>query len=159
MQSKFPPTGKRGLGSPFSVNAFGIDSISEYLHDANSNTAVIIQIETLGAFQNIEAFAKAEGVDVLFIGPFDLSNALGYPLAHGSEHVVVRDAIQKILDTAHRYGKKVGIFTVGDEDVRRRVEQGFDMVHVGSDLQFLQNGVGLGVAVATGGAAKVKGGY
>jgi len=71
----------------------------------------------------------------------------------------VRDAIQKILDTAHRYGKKVGIFTVGDEDVRRRVEQGFDMVHVGSDLQFLQNGVGLGVAVATGGAAKAKGGY
>ena len=88
-----------------------------------------------------------------------MSNALGHPLAHGSEHPVLRDAIQKILDTAHKYGKKAGIFTTSDEDVKRRVEQGFDMVHVGTDVNFLQNGVNLGVAAGSGVAAKVKGGY
>jgi len=98
--------------------------------------------------------------DVIFVGPFDLSNALGHPLAHGVEHAVVTEAIQRILEAAHSAGKKVGIFTVSGEDARSRVEQGFDMVHIGTDVQFLIGGVAAGVSAARGKqAGPAKGGY
>jgi 4-hydroxy-2-oxoheptanedioate aldolase len=98
--------------------------------------------------------------DVLFIGPFDLSNSLGHPLAHGVEHPVVSEAIQRILDVAHKAGKKAGIFTTSQEDARRRVEQGFDMVHIGTDVHLLLAGVTAGVNAAQGNApVAAKGGY
>ena len=98
--------------------------------------------------------------DVLFIGPFDLSNALGHPLAHGTEHPVLAEAIEKILDIAHKAGKKAGIFTTSGEDARKRVEQGFDMVHIGTDVHILMAGITAGVSTAQGKEAiQVKGGY
>jgi 4-hydroxy-2-oxoheptanedioate aldolase len=84
---------------------------------------------------------------------------LGHPLAHGVEHPIVTEAIQKILDASHAAGKKAGIFTVSGEDARKRVEQGFDMVHIGTDVNFLVNGVAGGVGAATGGKSSEKGGY
>jgi 4-hydroxy-2-oxoheptanedioate aldolase len=84
-------------------------------------------------------------VDVLFIGPLDLSNSLGHPLAHGVEHPIVTAAIQRILDVAHASGKKAGIVTTCAEDARKRVEQGFDMVHIGTDVQLLIEGFTEGV--------------
>jgi 4-hydroxy-2-oxoheptanedioate aldolase len=161
------------------VNAFDLNNIGDYLSQANDNTAVIIQIETLAAYKNVEAIANVPGVgtppppplppvqtnvrmvDVLFIGPFDLSNSLGHPLAHGVEHPVLTEAIQHILDVAHKCGKKAGIFTVSGEDARKRVEQGFDMVHVGTDVHLLLAGVTQGVSEAQGktNSAAQKGGY
>lgn len=142
------------------------------MYQANDNTAVIIQIETLAAYKNVEAIAKIKGVgncriihnlltvDVLFIGPFDLSNALGHPLVHGVEHPVVSEAIQKILDTAHDAGIKAGIFTTSHEDARKRVEQGFDMVHVATDVHITIAGVTAGVSAVRGKPRTAgKGGY
>jgi 4-hydroxy-2-oxoheptanedioate aldolase len=66
----------------------------------------------------------------------------------------------KILDAAHKAGKKAGIYTTSNEDARKRVEQGFDMVHIGTDVGFLAGGVGAAVAAAQGkAAAPAKGGY
>jgi 4-hydroxy-2-oxoheptanedioate aldolase len=97
---------------------------------------------------------------VLFVGPFDLSNSLGQPLAHGIEHPVVTEAIQRILEAAHDAGKKAGIFTVSGEDARKRVDQGFDMVHIGTDVHILIAGVAAGVSDAQGNTANApKGGY
>jgi 4-hydroxy-2-oxoheptanedioate aldolase len=65
------------------------------------------------------------------------------------------------LDVAHRCGKKAGIFTVSGEDARKRVEQGFDMVHIGTDVHLLLAGVMQGVSEAQGktNSAAKKGGY
>jgi len=70
------------------------------------------------------------------------------------------DAIQKILDVAHANGKKAGIFTTSGEDARKRVEQGFDMVHIGTDVQTLIAGITASVKEARGETVeKAKGGY
>ena len=90
----------------------------------------------------------------MFIGPFDLSNALGHPLAHGVEHPALTEAIQRILDVAHKAGKKAGIFTTSHDDARKRVEQGFDMVHIGTDVHILMAGVTAGVGAVRGIGAK-----
>ena len=99
-------------------------------------------------------------IDVLFIGPFDLSNALGHPLAHEVEHPLLSEAIQNILDAAHRAGKRAGIFTTSHEDARNRVEQGFDMVHIGTDVHILIAGVAAGISAVQGNKpAPTNGGY
>ena len=98
--------------------------------------------------------------DVLFIGPFDLSNALGHPLALGVEHPTVSEAIQRILEVAHNAGKKAGIFTTSHEDAKKRIEQGFDMVHIGTDVHMITSGFVAGVAAAKGSiSGPLKGGY
>ena len=89
-----------------------------------------------------------------------MSNALGHPLAHGVEHPLLTEAIQKILDAAHNAGKKAGIFTTSHEDARKRVEQGFDMVHVATDVHIVMAGVTAGVGAVQGKApTAAKGGY
>eukprot|EP01117_Protostelium_nocturnum_P011311 TRINITY_DN4101_c0_g1_i1.p1 TRINITY_DN4101_c0_g1~~TRINITY_DN4101_c0_g1_i1.p1 ORF type:complete len:271 (-),score=104.07 TRINITY_DN4101_c0_g1_i1:71-883(-) len=140
-QSKFPPRGKRGFGSPFSMTSFGLSSAADYLRQANDSTVVIVQIETEEAVNNVEAIAAVDGIDVIFIGPIDLSNFLGHPLAYGEEHPKVTQAIDRILKAAHKAGKKAGIFTGNPEDAKRRAEQGFDMVNLGTDVANLVSNV------------------
>ena len=89
-----------------------------------------------------------------------MSNALGHPLTEGAEHPVLTEAIQKILDAAHNAGKKAGIFTTSYEDARKRVEQGFDMVNIGTDVHIVLAGITAGVEAVLGKSpAAVKGGY
>ena len=65
--AKFPPKGKRGFGSPFSMGAFDVTGKLtgfEYMNAANENIVTIVQIETKEAFENVEEIAKVEGIDV-----------------------------------------------------------------------------------------------
>lgn len=77
--AKFPPTGKRGFGSPFPQASFkGVSSSAEYLQQANDALLTIVQIETKEALANVEEIAAVDGIDVLFIGPFDLGNNVSH---------------------------------------------------------------------------------
>lgn len=71
--AKFPPVGKRGFGSPYSAKQFGptISSL-DYLNEANENILTMVQIETKEALEAVDEIAAIKGIDVLFVGPFDL---------------------------------------------------------------------------------------
>ncbi|KAG1840189.1 Pyruvate/Phosphoenolpyruvate kinase-like domain-containing protein [Suillus subalutaceus] len=73
--SRFPPGGRRGFGSPFTHGTWGVNA-AEYLNSANENVVVMIQIETKEGVKNVEAIAAVDGIDCLFIGPYDLSLAI-----------------------------------------------------------------------------------
>jgi 4-hydroxy-2-oxoheptanedioate aldolase len=71
--SKFPPLGRRGFGSPFAMERFNPNpSMTEYLQQANDSLLTMVQIETQEALDSVEEIAAVDGIDVLFIGPFDL---------------------------------------------------------------------------------------
>ena len=71
--AKFPPMGKRGFGSPIAMERFNpMPSFTEYLQQANSALLTMVQIETQEALEQVDEIAAVEGIDVLFIGPFDL---------------------------------------------------------------------------------------
>ena len=159
--SKFPPKGRRGFGSPFSMGAFdnsGNLSGFDYMNAANENLLNIVQIETKEAFENVgglantiepegecmaqvEEIAKVDGIDgktvsvmptkltskVLFIGPWDLGNNLGYPV-QGDFAPELKEAIARILKAAQDAGKKSGIYCPSGEFARRYADQGFQMV-------------------------------
>lgn len=128
--AKFPPLGRRGYGSPFSMGSFAVQgelSGLEYLQNANDSLLTIVQIETKQAFESLDAIAKVDGIDVLFIGPWDLGNNLGYPVT-GEFAPELKAAISKILEVAKANGKKAGIYCTGGEMAKMYADHGFDMV-------------------------------
>lgn len=71
--AKFPPWGTRGLGSPVAMERFDpIPTTTEYLQEANGSLLTMVQIETQGALVEVEDIAAVDGIDVLFVGPYDL---------------------------------------------------------------------------------------
>jgi len=71
--AKFPPRGRRGFGSPFPMQTFkDVNSAGQYLQEANDALLTIVQIETKQALANVDEIAAVDGIDCLFVGPFDL---------------------------------------------------------------------------------------
>jgi 4-hydroxy-2-oxoheptanedioate aldolase len=80
--AKFPPRGKRGFGSPIAAERFNpVPSFTEYLQQANDALLTMVQIETKEALDAVEEIAAVDGIDVLFIGPFDLGKSKKNPPA------------------------------------------------------------------------------
>lgn len=78
--AKFPPQGRRGFGSPIAPERFHPEpTFTQYLQQANDSLLTIVQIETREALESIDEIAAVDGIDVLFIGPFDLGKAPEYP--------------------------------------------------------------------------------
>ena len=73
--SRYPPTGKRGIGLA-RAHGYGLD-FADYMARANDDVAVILQVEHIDAVNNIDAIADVEGVDAIFVGPYDLSASMG----------------------------------------------------------------------------------
>ncbi|WP_321490120.1 HpcH/HpaI aldolase/citrate lyase family protein [uncultured Hyphomonas sp.] len=135
--TRYPPHGVRGVASSTSRAArFG--QATSYLATANSTTGVIVQIESRSGLNAIEEIAAVEGVDALFIGPGDLSAALGHLGAPMADEVqsAVDDAVHRVLAT----GKPCGIFGLGKADADKRISQGVRFVSIGTDIGVLMNG-------------------
>lgn len=129
--TKFPPRGMRGFGSPFPMGAFKtekeMDAV-QYLQEANDAIVTIVQIETREALANIKEIAAVEGVDVLFVGPFDLGNNIGRPIIEADMHEDLETAIETVRKAAKDSGKKSGIYCTSGEQGQRFADQGFHMV-------------------------------
>ncbi|KWU44888.1 Phosphoenolpyruvate/pyruvate domain-containing protein [Rhodotorula sp. JG-1b] len=130
--SKFGPQGARGYGSPFTHHAFGVDA-REYELTCNEHLLTILQIESQQGLDNIEAIAAVPGVDVIFIGPFDLAKSMNVEFG-GEQH---ESAIAKVLKATKAAGKYASIFCLNGEQARKRLEQGFDMASVATDTASL----------------------
>ncbi len=104
--AKFAPGGKRGLGGA-RVNRYGTLPLDRFVHEANENTLVAIQIETSGALRELEGIASLPGLDVLFVGPNDLTQALGIPGQYNESRYQV--AVRDIAQAATAAGKAAGI--------------------------------------------------
>ncbi|GMR10556.1 MAG: HpcH/HpaI aldolase/citrate lyase family protein [Anaerolineae bacterium] len=105
---KYHPRGVRGLAG---VRASGYGQkgpLTDYIQQANAETLVIIHIETAAAVDRISEIVAVEGVDVVFIGPTDLSQSLGFP--GQVQHAKVQSAIERVVDTVAGAQPQLGIF-------------------------------------------------
>ena len=125
---KYHPFGTRSLAVGTRSANYGFNiKLSDYTQQANRETLVCVQIEDKEAIPNIAAIAGVEGVDVLFVGPSDLSQSLGYPGA--SDHPVVQEAMQHAFATIIKSGKSAG--TAGNfEMAATRLRQGITYYYV-----------------------------
>ncbi|KAI0136343.1 HpcH/HpaI aldolase/citrate lyase family protein [Xylariales sp. AK1849] len=157
--AKFPPIGQRGLGSPFAMERFNpIPTMTEYLQHANDSLLTMVQIETKEALDAVEEIAAVPGIDLLFVGPFDLGNNIGYPILNGVMSPELEDAIDRILAATHKAGKKAGFFAVSGEQSKKYADKGFDMVSVALDTTALQATLAISLSAARGSARPNTGG-
>ncbi|KAH7483797.1 hypothetical protein FOMA001_g7446 [Fusarium oxysporum f. sp. matthiolae] len=176
--AKFPPQGTRGFGSPYAMERFSpMPTMTEYLQQANSSLLTIVQIETQEALNNLEEIAAVDGVDILFVGPFDLGsfystvtavklsinlraagNNIGHPIIQGIVKAELREAIARVLEVCHRFGKKCGIYSTSGKQAREYSKAGFDMIHVATDFTSLQFIMTQEVNIAKGREGTEKGG-
>lgn len=113
------------------MDRFGRDvSATQYLTEANANLLLSVQIETKEAFDNVDSIAAVEGLDLLFVGPFDLGNGIGYPVLGSKFAPELEQAIEKVLDSAHKAGKKAGIYCGNGKQAKKYADLGYDLVNV-----------------------------
>jgi 4-hydroxy-2-oxoheptanedioate aldolase len=132
----YPPRGVRGFASASRSSRFG--RVKDYHTRCEEEICVLVQIETQMGLDNLEAIARVDGVDGVFIGPGDLSAALGYLGDQGNPafRAVVEDAMRRIKAA----GNAPGILT-GDEALARRcIELGCLFTAVGADSGILARG-------------------
>jgi 4-hydroxy-2-oxoheptanedioate aldolase len=137
--AKFAPRGVRGLNTQGADANFTHKSQLELAHDANRDHFVAIQIETLGALDDAAAIAKIDGVDLLFVGPADLSQALG--VLGQPDHEKVWAAIDRVAEACRRHGKAWGIVPASPAYADRCAEKGCRMITFGSDVVAMRLGV------------------
>ncbi|WP_029010264.1 HpcH/HpaI aldolase family protein [Azospirillum halopraeferens] len=131
--TRYPPKGLRGFSAAPRANGFG--RVKDYCAVCDDEMAVLVQIETRKGLDNIEAIAAVDGVTGLFIGPGDLSAALGH--VGNPKHPEVLEAIDDAIARIRAAGKPAGILTPDAALARRYIELGCTYVAVGSDVGIL----------------------
>lgn len=132
----FPPRGVRGVGAG-RASLFGINS-KEYLPFAKNEIQIIIQIEHIKAVEAIDDILSVPGVDVAFIGPFDLSTSMG--IMGEIDHPEMVKAIERVLEACNKHHVVPGIMT-GPGLMQKHIDMGFRFLLGGSDALFIHQGI------------------
>lgn len=133
---RYPPAGMRGLGTSL-ARAARWNQVPGYLKKANDEICLIVQVETAGAMENLDAILQVEGVDGVFIGPSDLSASMGY-IGDAGNPVVV-ETINTGLNKIRAADKYAGLLCLDPSLAQNYVEQGANFVGVGVDTMILAN--------------------
>lgn len=134
---KFAPRGWRGLGG-VRANRYATVPLAEFARRSNEETLVAVQIERQGALTDLTAIADEPDVDVLFVGPNDLSQALGAPGDTSSDEY--RAALGRVASEAARAGKAAGIMVGRREDVPRLAALGYRFFTTSDRALVLESG-------------------
>jgi 2-keto-3-deoxy-L-rhamnonate aldolase RhmA len=132
---RYPTAGLRGVG-PRRAARYGLE-LDEYLATANNNLLVILQIETAEAVKNAEEILSVPGVDAFFIGPNDLSSSLGF--LGKANHPKALEATEKTLRVGKRLGVAAGIHATNLDLAIQQAKDGFQLIALGADFDFLLN--------------------
>ncbi len=130
---RFPPRGDRGVATYNRACRFGLDTGA--LDRADDEILVIAQIESAASVKAVDEIAAVDGVDVLFIGPRDLSHDLGVPGDVTAPAFV--EALDTVLAAGKRHGKACGLLVTDGAAAAKRLEQGWTFVAIGSDSTLL----------------------
>ncbi|WP_010111164.1 4-hydroxy-2-oxoheptanedioate aldolase [Acinetobacter sp. P8-3-8] len=132
--TRYPPEGIRGVGSAL-ARASRWNSLSNYLNEADEQICVLVQIESKKGLENIDAILAVEGIDGVFIGPADLSAALGHRGNPG--HPEVQEIIVSSIKKIRQAGKAAGILSADEKLAKHYLSLGTEFVAVGVDSSLL----------------------
>lgn len=135
---KFPPLGKRGVDGIGAEAGFGRLPMQQYFSEANRENYLIVQIEELEVLPHLDAIAAIPGVDILFIGPADLTLALGKFGRTNDPEVI--EIFRRVAESCRRHGKVAGL-PCSAEQVPFYHEMGFRFFNVISDYRCVLDGL------------------
>jgi 4-hydroxy-2-oxoheptanedioate aldolase len=129
----YPPAGIRSFG-PLRASVYGG---ANYFQEANRTILAIAMIETQSALEHLDEILSVPGLDGIYVGPADLSIALGFEPTLDSKEETVNRAIKQIVEAARAKNLFAGIHTNSAAYARRVIELGYRFVTIGSDVRFL----------------------
>ncbi|SRR6266498_3031933 len=133
----YPPAGSRGVAKMTRATGFG-QNFPDYYKNAKENILGVIQIETVEALDHLDEIAALENIDVLFIGPADLSMELG--IFGQFDHPLFKDALKATVNAARKAGKATGILFFNPDDYSTYHQIGIRMIACGADAAFVADG-------------------
>jgi 4-hydroxy-2-oxoheptanedioate aldolase len=130
--ARYYPQGSRGVAGT-RASDYGFTPLTEYFGLANRRNLVAVQCENIACLPELDKIAATEGIDMIFVGPYDLSASMGAPGKVGYEFI--RDTVDAVLAAAKRHGKLTGIFTKDPAEAKFYADLGMHLVIVGTDIQ------------------------
>src|SRR5262249_20361395 len=141
---KYAPEGRRGVGLGSAHTGYVVPDPVAYMREANANTTVICMIESPAGLENVDEIAQTPGVDVLWVGHFDLTQAMGIPAQF--EHPDFRTALARVVAAANRAGKVAGINPGTEAQAREWIRAGFRAISWSNDVAVYRTGLAAAVA-------------
>jgi 2-keto-3-deoxy-L-rhamnonate aldolase RhmA len=143
--TRYPPHGRRGAAFGFTHDDYEGGDIAEKIRIANERTLVMCLIETEEGIKNVDKIAAVPGVDVLWLGHFDLTNFLGIPAQF--DHPKYVKAIEKLVAAAQKHNKILACMTGSDAWSREYWDKGFRLFAMGVDAHMLQSAIRTGIGM------------
>ncbi len=134
---RYTPLGGRGVGLGTAHTDYVMPDPVDYFRESNENTTVICQIESTRGLSNLDAIAATEGVDVLWVGQFDLTQSMGIPGQF--EHPECVGALRRIVETAHQSGKRAGIQPGSAGQAQDWLGLGFNVISWKNDISLYRD--------------------
>lgn len=139
--ARFAPIGDRGFGLLYPDQL--ADGVGAAIEEADARTIVIAQIETNAGLEHVEEIAATPGVDVLWIGQFDLSVAMEMPGAFDDPRM--REAEDRMLAACREAGLAAGVLVGSVEVARSMLDRGFRMIALGTDIELYGSALRIGL--------------
>lgn len=129
--AKYFPIGNRGLAMPRSSN-YGTVPPLEYFKHSNRETMIIVHCENKEGLDHLEEIAQIPEVDVIFLGPFDMSQSMGIP--GEVNHPLIKEAAEEVVRVCKAYNKAAGIFVTDGQQAKTKMQEGFQYITIGMDI-------------------------
>jgi 4-hydroxy-2-oxoheptanedioate aldolase len=125
--AKYHPVGKRGVAMPRAID-FGVNDLLESYRISNEETMLVVNCESEEGYNNLDEILSVPEIDVLFLGPFDMSQSFGLPLQFG--HPKMIEVVDEFCRKTKNAGKIAGIHTATAEQAKLRAKQGFQYISI-----------------------------
>jgi 2-dehydro-3-deoxyglucarate aldolase/4-hydroxy-2-oxoheptanedioate aldolase len=135
--TRYPPQGRRGAAFGFAHDDYEPGGVAEKMRAANERTLVMALIETEEGIRDVQGIAAVPGLDVLWLGHFDLTNFLGIPAQFGHPKYV--RSLERLTAAARRHGKVLACMSADEAWSRQYWELGFRLFAAGIDAHLLQS--------------------
>jgi 4-hydroxy-2-oxoheptanedioate aldolase len=130
-KSKYAPLGLRGVAFSRAAD-YGLTDLSKYFSYENDQTMLITHCENKLCLDNLEEICRIPEIDVIFLGPYDMSQSLG--ITGQVTHPLIETAAERVLAITGKCNKIPGIFAGSGEIAKMRAEQGFRYITIGMDI-------------------------
>jgi 2-keto-3-deoxy-L-rhamnonate aldolase RhmA len=135
---KYAPQGKRGVALGIAHDLYRAAG-AEFFAQANEEITVIVQLETVKAFENLEEIVAVPGIDVAWIGHYDLTVSMGIPAQF--DHPRLLQAMDDLVSACRRHGVAPGFLPPTPESAAHWISNGFRMISLGSDIGVFLDGM------------------
>jgi 4-hydroxy-2-oxoheptanedioate aldolase len=135
----YPPRGTRSVGGGFHALNFGATA-PDYYAKANDELLVVLQCEHIKAVEDADAIFSVPGIDAIFVGPNDLAASMRSADGKPPSAEATAAANRHILETCRKHGVAAGYHCMTIEEVRMRIEEGWQFLALGSELRMMLDG-------------------